>query len=154
MLVHLGEKQYRFPSQELGELEDHTDLYLRGEWGELRGELERRGYLRLRQLHDREQVLKARTGKSQGNLSVARRTSFQPCCSTFRGPEMRSWTHQSRWRPESWTLGAAEAVFPSWKEGIPFLTTLTSSRCWRDHDLNNFSRNSSVERFSLSTTSG
>ena len=70
MLVQLGEKQYRFPSQELGELEDHTDLYLRGEWGELRGELERRGYLRLRQLHDREQVLKARTGKSQGNLSV------------------------------------------------------------------------------------
>ena len=70
MLVQLGEKQYRFPSQELGELEDHTDLYLRGEWGELRGELERRGYLRLRQLHDREQVLKARTGKFQGNLSV------------------------------------------------------------------------------------
>ena len=62
MLVHLGDEEYRFPSQKLSELEDHTELYLRAEWGELRGELERLGYLRIRQLHEREQVLRARTG--------------------------------------------------------------------------------------------
>ena len=62
MLVHLGDQEYSFPSEDLGLLEDHTSLYSSGDWEGLRTELERLGYLRLKQLHDREQVLKARTG--------------------------------------------------------------------------------------------
>ena len=62
MLVHLGDQEYSFPSKELSELEDHTHLYRRGEWGKLRAEMERLGYLRIKQLHDREQVFRARTG--------------------------------------------------------------------------------------------
>jgi len=61
MKVKLGAQEYRFPSKELGELEDHTDLYLRGDWEKLRTEIQRLGYLRVKQLHDREQVFRART---------------------------------------------------------------------------------------------
>ena len=64
MLVHLGEQEYTFPSQALAQLEDHTDLYQREDWQALRSELERLGYLRIKQLHHREQVVTARTGRS------------------------------------------------------------------------------------------
>ena len=148
MLVHLGEEEYRFPSQELAELEDHTELYLRAEWDQLRGELERRGYLRIRQLHDREQVLRARTGNyielsTWWNVM----SPSQPYWSMLRAPEVRSSTPPSRWRLECWTRAVVEAVFPSWREGTPSLTIKTSSRSWRDPDLLSSSRNSSVERF-------
>ena len=62
MLVHLGHQEYSFPSQELGQLADHTLLYQQGDWQALRSELERLGYLRIKELHHREQVLAARTG--------------------------------------------------------------------------------------------
>ena len=64
MLVRLGEQEYTFPSQALAQLADHTDLHQRGDWQTLRSELERLGYLRIKQLHHREQVLTARTGQS------------------------------------------------------------------------------------------
>ena len=64
MLVHLGEQEYTFPSQALATLADHTHLHHRGDWPALRAELERLGYLRIKQLHDREQVMTARTGRS------------------------------------------------------------------------------------------
>ena len=62
MLVHLGEEEYSFPSPALAQLADHTELHQRGDWRALRAELEGRGYLRVRGLHLREQVLAARTG--------------------------------------------------------------------------------------------
>ena len=65
MLVHLGDQEYSFPSQALGQLADHTDLHHQGDWQTLRSELERLGYLRIKQLHDRDQVLTARTGQFQ-----------------------------------------------------------------------------------------
>ena len=43
-------------------LQDHTPLYLAGDWAGLRLEMESRGYLRIRQLHRREAVMAARTG--------------------------------------------------------------------------------------------
>ena len=64
MLVHLGEQEYTFPSQALAQLEDHTALHQREDWQALRSELERLGYLRIKQLHNREQVVTARTGHS------------------------------------------------------------------------------------------
>ena len=64
MLVHLGDQEYSFPSQELGQLADHTHLHQQGDWEALRSELERLGYLRIKQLHHREQVLAARTGSA------------------------------------------------------------------------------------------
>ena len=65
MLVHLGEEEYSFPSPALAQLADHTELHQRGDWRALRAELEGRGYLRVRGLHLREQVLAARTGLRQ-----------------------------------------------------------------------------------------
>ena len=62
MRVKLGTEEYSFPSKELGELEDHTDLYHRGQWELLRSEIQRLGYLMIKQLHLREEVLRARTG--------------------------------------------------------------------------------------------
>ena len=62
MKVHLGDRSLRFPSAELSELEDHTQLYLDQNWSGLRQSLADVGYLRIRGLHCRDQVLKARTG--------------------------------------------------------------------------------------------
>ena len=62
--VSLGDRLYTFPSPGLGELSDHTCLYTRGDWDSLRQELARVGYVRIRGLHDREMVLKARRGKA------------------------------------------------------------------------------------------
>ena len=62
-MVHLGEQEYTFPSLALATLADHTHLHHRGDWPALRAELERLGYLRIKQLHDREQVMTARTGQ-------------------------------------------------------------------------------------------
>ena len=42
--------------------QDHTPLYLARDWAGLRLEMQRRGYLRIRQLHRREAVMAARTG--------------------------------------------------------------------------------------------
>ena len=64
MLVHLGDQEYSFPSQALGQLVDHTHLLHRGDWQALRLDLERLGYLRIKELHHRDQVLTARTGQS------------------------------------------------------------------------------------------
>ena len=61
--VSLGDRVYTFPSQELGELLDHTFLYDEQDWDSLRKELERVGYVRIRGLHDRDMVLRARRGK-------------------------------------------------------------------------------------------
>jgi len=58
--VSLGDRVYSYPSKELGELADHTPLYENQDWGGLRTELARLGYVRIRGLHDREVVLKAR----------------------------------------------------------------------------------------------
>lgn len=62
MEVSLGHVKYVFPSENLGELEDHTELYLLEQWVELRKRLDVLGYLRIRSLNEREDVLKARSG--------------------------------------------------------------------------------------------
>lgn len=61
MEVSLGDRVYTYPSQELDTLADHTSLYTNKEWNRLRQELEKLGYVRIRGLHHREVVLKART---------------------------------------------------------------------------------------------
>ena len=60
--VWLGHKKLQFPSPELGQLEDHTGLLGAGDWPGLRAQLEEKGYLRLRGLLDRGQVMAARKG--------------------------------------------------------------------------------------------
>ena len=62
MRVSLGHVGYEFPSDSLGVLEDHTELYLLEKWAELRQELDYHGYLRIRGLNERQAVLKARSG--------------------------------------------------------------------------------------------
>ena len=63
MEVYLGDHAYMFPGEELSELTDHTSLYLQERWSHLREEMKSCGYLRIRGLHDRNQVLSARKGK-------------------------------------------------------------------------------------------
>lgn len=58
--VYLGEKLFTFPSDRLGRLQDHTEKHRQGDWDGLRRELSKRGYLLIRGLHAREEVLKAR----------------------------------------------------------------------------------------------
>ena len=60
--VSLGDRVYTYPSKELGELADHTALFENQDWGGLRTKLTRLGYVRIKGLHDREVVLKARRG--------------------------------------------------------------------------------------------
>ena len=64
MEVYLGDHPYIFPGEELSELTDHTSLYLQENWTDLRMEMKKLGYLRIRGLHDRNQVLRARIGKT------------------------------------------------------------------------------------------
>lgn len=60
MEVMFGKQKLLWPDEKLGQLEDHTHLYKSGDWLSLREELHNKGYLIIRQLHDREQVLQAR----------------------------------------------------------------------------------------------
>ena len=62
--VYLGDHHYRFPSDDLSELCDHTPLYNEGRWADLRTEMHSLGYLRVRGLNQREHVLSARRGGS------------------------------------------------------------------------------------------
>ena len=62
MKVHLGDRLYNFPSEQLSELDDHTQLYHNQDWRGLRQALADVGYLRIKGLHFADQVLKARTG--------------------------------------------------------------------------------------------
>ena len=64
MEVCLGDHKYTFPGEDLSELTDHTSLYLKERWIDLRQEMKRLGYLRIRGLHDRNQVLRARKGQT------------------------------------------------------------------------------------------
>ena len=68
--VWLGHKRLQFPSPSLGQLEDHTGLLGAGDWTGLRDQLAKKGYLRLRGLLDRGQVLAARTGGLESTNSL------------------------------------------------------------------------------------
>ena len=67
MKTWLGDCLYNFPGPKLKELEDHTELYEKEDWLSLREQLNKLGYLRIRGLHQRDTVIKARTGM---NLTV------------------------------------------------------------------------------------
>jgi len=58
--VYLGERLFSFPSDRLGRLQDHTGKHREGDWDGLRRELSQKGYLLIRGLHSREEVLAAR----------------------------------------------------------------------------------------------
>merc|ERR1712168_1434358 len=58
--VYLGERLFSFPSDRLGRLQDHTGKHREGDWDGLRRELSQNGYLLIRGLHSREEVLEAR----------------------------------------------------------------------------------------------
>ena len=77
--VYLGDHLYQFPSDDLSELSDHTDLYTeerwennvffmektttwQQRWDELQSEMKKQGYLRIKGLNRREDVLSARRG--------------------------------------------------------------------------------------------
>ena len=61
MEVYLGKTKYIFPSNQLSELEDHTQLFDENNWVDLRDKLKDTGYLRIRNLIDRQTVVNARS---------------------------------------------------------------------------------------------
>jgi len=60
MDVYLGDRHYNFPSDSLSQLEDHTEFYHAENWEMLRQSMKKNGYLRIRNLHSRDEVLQAR----------------------------------------------------------------------------------------------
>ena len=61
MEVYLGKTKYIFPCKQLSQLEDHTQLFDENNWVDLRDKLKEVGYLRIRNLIDRQTVVNARS---------------------------------------------------------------------------------------------
>lgn len=58
--VYLGDYLYKFPSDDLSEMSDHTELFKEERWDKLRSEMKKQGYLRIKGLNKREDVHSAR----------------------------------------------------------------------------------------------